>query len=874
MATLDATASSPSATNGDPAVRVEPMAVVEVQSEESPAEAECVGLGTLEAENTVVVELIKPDPDTVEVSECDGVTTVAHCDQVMTDRKSAEMTSAGLEGGDLPSASPSPPVASPLTPPPPPPEEEDVKQEQQELLSEQESKTSQQQLLEHEQTEAAPQPMDTTEASDGAPPAPDAAAAGRTVHVLVSDSVAWMRPAGESAASESPAVCDVTAVVTPTGSARRKASGVAPRRVPQEVQPVQRLVTEKWPRRGRGGGVSRASRVSVISSLPAAGAEAAGRRSAPPAAAAAAPPPLPFDCDACRTRFSDRISLAVHCREHGGAPAEPCSRCGRLLAAPLDRARHERRHRAARQDGAPATRRRAAQTAASPATPTRLLPQRRGREPTRCGSCGERFRARELREHFAPHPRTGFYRCTGCYDAFAQQCQLERHICTGEAQRRPPEATPPAARTRNAGLRRGREPSEEPEEEEVVFVEEESGDVSAPPPAVAVQKTADREGRLAAEKPSNATNGEKVTVETEAEAVEEGDDHADEEEAYEDGAEDGTEEDDPSDGGGSGGDGDSHECSECGQRFASARNLSRHARTHSNRPQLSCEVCERAYSRLDALVRHSVDAHEQARQFPCPRCRWKFPQRRILEYHLKAHDREGRPAGRGPGRRPRPFRCKACKRSFMEASQLEEHECRADRSGEPGYICDICGKTIKTKMWLSRHRLLHGDQRPAKCETCGQGFIDDKALAKHVKTHTDGRRFLCDTCGKGFALKVTLQIHSRTHTGERPFACETCGKRFSTRTQLFHHSKIHSGEKPYVCTVCQRGFRQSHHLKTHMKIHADRPERHIREARNARAMGVAVSEEPVLEGPPGTTVLAQLTEEGRPLPETLCDSEG
>ncbi|XP_037094198.1 zinc finger protein 672-like, partial [Pollicipes pollicipes] len=175
------------------------------------------------------------------------------------------------------------------------------------------------------------------------------------------------------------------------------------------------------------------------------------------------------------------------------------------------------------------------------------------------------------------------------------------------------------------------------------------------------------------------------------------------------------------------------ECSQCGSRFASQRNLTRHESSHSERPRLECEVCERAYTRLDALVRHSVEAHEQRRQFPCPKCRWQFTQRRILEYHVRRHEREQTSRA---GRPPRPHRCAACRRGFADPAELEAHVCRAAAHGQM-YICDICGKRIKTKVWLSRHRLLHDATRPAKCDTCGQGFIDDKALQKHARTHTD-----------------------------------------------------------------------------------------------------------------------------------------
>ena len=203
-----------------------------------------------------VEEDIKEDPDASPGAEPCAVATVVYCERVEQNAEppapeASNFATALEEDGDGDSQSSRLPVASVLEPPP----EEGEKQEQQ-PLDEEDAARAQEPMEAVETSETT-----RTESAAAEEPAVDGGAAKRTVHVLVSDSVAWMRPVGESLESETPAACDVAAVVTPTGAARRKATGVAPRRVVPDAKTAQRHAAQKWPRRGaRNGGVSRISK--------------------------------------------------------------------------------------------------------------------------------------------------------------------------------------------------------------------------------------------------------------------------------------------------------------------------------------------------------------------------------------------------------------------------------------------------------------------------------------------------------------------------------------------------------------------------------------------------------------------------------------
>ena len=80
------------------------------------------------------------------------------------------------------------------------------------------------------------------------------------------------------------------------------------------------------------------------------------------------------------------------------------------------------------------------------------------------------------------------------------------------------------------------------------------------------------------------------------------------------------------------------------------------------------------------------------------------------------------------------------------------------------FQCDECGKSFKSQPKLTRHLLVHTDERPFQCDECSLSFKSQPHLTQHLLTHTDERPFQCDECGKSFKSQPCLTRHLLTHT--------------------------------------------------------------------------------------------------------------
>ena len=92
-------------------------------------------------------------------------------------------------------------------------------------------------------------------------------------------------------------------------------------------------------------------------------------------------------------------------------------------------------------------------------------------------------------------------------------------------------------------------------------------------------------------------------------------------------------------------------------------------------------------------------------------------------------------------------------------------------------------------------------------------------MARHEKT------FVCSfpDCGKRFRTKFSLSRHDLLHSQEKNFICEFCNKKFALLQYLKEHRSTHTSEKPYVCGVsgCQERFSQTGKLSLHRRTHPE-----------------------------------------------------
>ena len=62
---------------------------------------------------------------------------------------------------------------------------------------------------------------------------------------------------------------------------------------------------------------------------------------------------------------------------------------------------------------------------------------------------------------------------------------------------------------------------------------------------------------------------------------------------------------------------------------------------------------------------------------------------------------------------------------------------------------------------------------------------------------------VCDICGKSFKSKSYLTQHKRIHSSKNLFSCDSCDKSFPWKSKLERHQLTHSGLKIYQCDVCK-----------------------------------------------------------------------
>ncbi|KAL0280466.1 UNVERIFIED_CONTAM: hypothetical protein PYX00_001744 [Menopon gallinae] len=103
-----------------------------------------------------------------------------------------------------------------------------------------------------------------------------------------------------------------------------------------------------------------------------------------------------------------------------------------------------------------------------------------------------------------------------------------------------------------------------------------------------------------------------------------------------------------------------YSCTQCGRKYATSSNLSRHKQTHTHKLSHACGICGKMFSRP-----------------------W------LLQGHLRSHTGE------------KPYRCGHCGKAFADRSNLRAH--MQTHSFEKNYICLKCKKSFALKSYLSKH---------------------------------------------------------------------------------------------------------------------------------------------------------------------------
>ena len=95
----------------------------------------------------------------------------------------------------------------------------------------------------------------------------------------------------------------------------------------------------------------------------------------------------------------------------------------------------------------------------------------------------------------------------------------------------------------------------------------------------------------------------------------------------------------------------------------------------------------------------------------------------------------------------------------------------------------MCQKIFKSHSNYKRHTKKHDPdhiETVDKCEKCLKLFSSPYAYKKHLKRH-EAPAWICDICGKALKSNNGLLKHKRVHSGVRRYVCHVCGKAFQAR---------------------------------------------------------------------------------------------
>ncbi|XP_041745632.1 zinc finger protein 23-like [Coregonus clupeaformis] len=276
-------------------------------------------------------------------------------------------------------------------------------------------------------------------------------------------------------------------------------------------------------------------------------------------------------------------------------------------------------------------------------------------------------------------------------------------------------------------------------------------------------------------------------------------------------------------------------CTECSRMFADPEKLDRHKLVHK---PLKCTMCENSFNGVQPLKKHYLDVHKFSGPFLCTYCEKSYTDLAALLRHERTHTGD------------LPYQCSHCPRKFNLSAVLVEHErihtgekpclcwecgkgfinnaklkmhmlCVHRKPEDKHFSCSQCDKSYALQRTLQGHVARHHAGVRYPCTYCGKLFLSMSSLTRHDLIHTQERPFKCNVseCGKSFKSKSEVKVHMRYHTGERPFQCKVCGKGFTQNCYLTRHMRTHTGEKPYPCSVCGRNFSDSRKRKRHMMTH-------------------------------------------------------
>jgi KRAB domain-containing zinc finger protein len=285
-------------------------------------------------------------------------------------------------------------------------------------------------------------------------------------------------------------------------------------------------------------------------------------------------------------------------------------------------------------------------------------------------------------------------------------------------------------------------------------------------------------------------------------------------------------------------------CSCCSKLFYRKSALKRHIQHHAQLRSYACDVpgCSYAGKFPNNLQKHKRAVHPSI-LYTCLLCGKNLKTRQNYKLHMANHNTET----------PGVFKClyPKCKKLFKNGDDFRKHT-KEKHEDVKRIQCEVCEKFFASKITMSKHIILHWDQRPFKCDAAGCSYSAKRSgsLLRHKNNLHTFHLLRCGHCGKMFKNKIRFKVHLRKHRLDTPavFICLHiyCQQTFFASEDLKTHMDRHELNKCDVpgclfmcklkrnlhthwgnvhsiwlhkCQLCGKGFYYPKDLKRHMQIH-------------------------------------------------------
>ena len=208
-------------------------------------------------------------------------------------------------------------------------------------------------------------------------------------------------------------------------------------------------------------------------------------------------------------------------------------------------------------------------------------------------------------------------------------------------------------------------------------------------------------------------------------------------------------------------------CDICSKHFINSRTLSRHIRSHMPEKPHQCDTCDLAFDDEIQLLDHTcleMDESEVPKSglkqpLYCVVCNKSLQGAYKLLRHYRSHTGE------------KQFHCNKCPQVFSNQNDFRQHK-NKHRSEDAS-----SSASPKT----NKHR--SEDAYSSASPKTNKHRSEDTSSSASPKTPGEHKE-VCEMCGKVLRCRAHLIRHKLTHTGERPFPCDQCDRRFTELSGL------------------------------------------------------------------------------------------